>query len=104
METQYIVIIALTLAVTVIFCGLPVAIAAIRRHPDLGLIAKLSPLSILSFALWFALIVWAATDKRKDGVVSRYIDKVKDKNLLPWIVGALVVLGLAGATLPFLLQ
>ena len=94
---------ALGIGILVLFCAIPVIIAYVRGHEDKRLIAKLSVLGVLSFALWFALVVWAATDKRDDSVVSRWIEKVKDKNLLPWIVGALVAIGLAGAAFSLLI-
>ncbi|MGB3167811.1 MAG: superinfection immunity protein [Alteraurantiacibacter sp.] len=102
-QTQ-IIVIAVTGIVMLLFCLLPVIIAYARGHHDKRLIAKLSPLAILSFALWFALIVWAVTDKRNDSVVSRWIEKVKDRNLLPWIVGALVLLGIVATAASFLIQ
>ena len=102
-ETQIITIVALV-ALLLLICAIPVIIAWLRKHPDLRTIAKLSPLSILSFALWFALIVWAATDKRNDTVVSRYIEKVRERNLGPWIIGGLVIVGLAGGAFSLLYQ
>lgn len=99
-----IIVLVIAVAVTLLFCAIPVGIAWGRSHPDLRTIAKLSPLTILSFALWFALIVWAATDKRNDSVVSRYIEKVRERNLGPWIIGGLVVLGIAGGAASLMYQ
>lgn len=87
---------AIGIAIVLAIGALPVAIAALRRHPDLKTIAKLAPLALFSFVLWFALIAWAASDKRNDGVVSRAIEKVRERNLGPWIVGGLFLLGLLG--------
>ena len=103
MNPALIIGIAIGIGFTVAFCAVPVVIAWVRHSPDLKTIAKLSPLTILSFALWFALIVWGWSGKRDDdSVISRYIDKVQEKNLIPWIVGGLVVLGLATSALFFL--
>lgn len=99
-----IIVIVIAVGVLLLFCAIPVAIAWGRKHPDLRTIAKLSPLAILSFALWLALIVWAATDKRNDTVVSRYIEKVRERNLGPWIIGGLVVLGVGGTALSMMYQ
>ncbi len=99
-----IAVLAVAIGALLLICLIPVAIAWGRKHPDLKTIAKLSPLSILSFALWLALIVWAATDKRNDTVVSRYIEKVREKNLGPWIIVGLVVLGVGGTALSFMYQ
>ncbi|RJY08248.1 hypothetical protein [Aurantiacibacter aquimixticola] len=96
MTTYQLVAIAVAVGVTLLFCGLPVMIAFGRRHPDRRTIAKLSPLALLSFALWFALILWAATDRKDDSIVARYIDRIQKRNLGPWIVGGLVFIGLAG--------
>lgn len=103
--TQFqIIVLAIALGVLVLFCIIPVAIAWARKHPDTRTIAKLSPLSLLSFALWFALIVWAASDKRNDTVISRYIEKAKEQNLGPWIIGGLVFLGIASSVVMFYYQ
>lgn len=81
-----------------ILIGLPIAVAWARKSPDLKTISKLAPLSLLSFALWFALIVWGWSGKRDDnGVISRSIETIKERNLLPWIVGGLVLVGVASA-------
>ena len=88
-----IIVLAIAVGVLLLFCAIPAIIAWARKHPDLRTIAKLSPLSLLSFALWFALIVWAASDKRNDTIVSRYIEKVRERNLGPWIIGGLVLFG-----------
>lgn len=102
MNEIYVLIIVVTIGITLLFCLVPVAVAWVRESPDLKTIAKLSPLSMLSFALWFALIIWGWSGERNDGVVSRYIDKVQEKNLLPWIVGGLVAFGLATSALLYL--
>ncbi|KLI63199.1 superinfection immunity protein [Aurantiacibacter marinus] len=99
-----IIVLVIAVGVLLLFCAIPVAIAWGRKHPDLRTIAKLSPLALLSFALWIALIVWAATDKRNDSVVSRYIEKVRERNLGPWIVGGLVLFGVATGAFSLMYQ
>ena len=97
MTDQQILILTLMIGGLLVFCAVPVIIAFARGHADKRTIAKLSPLAIFSFALWFALIVWAATDKRDDSIVSRWIERAKDRNMGPWIVGGLVAFGMLGA-------
>ena len=81
-----------------IIIGLPIVVAWARKSPDLDPIAQLAPLSLLSFALWFALIIWGWSGKREDdGVISRSIETIKERNLLPWIVAGLVLAGVASA-------
>lgn len=104
MNNQQMIALMVIAGVFLLFCAIPVIIAWVRKHADLRTIAKLSPLALLSFALWFALIVWAATDKRDDSVVSRYIEKVRERNLGPWIIGGLVALGAGGMALSLTYQ
>jgi uncharacterized membrane protein len=85
-----------------LFAAAPALVAWIRKHPDRKLIYKLSPLTLLSFLLWFALIAWAASDKRDDAVISQYVAKLRGNNRLPLIVVALVALGLAGSAVMLL--
>lgn len=98
MNENLIPAILFTAAFIAVLIGLPIAVAWARKSPDLKTIAKLAPLSILSFALWFALIIWGWSGKRDDnGVISRSIEAIKQRNLLPWIVGGLVLAGVASA-------
>jgi uncharacterized membrane protein len=85
-----------------LFAATPALVALIRKHPDRKLIYKLSPLTLLSFLLWFALIAWAASDKRDDAVISRYVAKLRGNKRLPLIIGLLVAAGLAGSALMLL--
>ena len=104
MNEALVIGIALGVIITVFFCAIPVIIAWAKHSPDLKTIAKLSPLTILSFALWFALIIWAWSGKRDDdSVIGRYITKVQERNLIPWIVGGLVLLGVASTALFYLI-
>ncbi len=85
------------LAVMALFVAVPAIIAALRRHPDRQLIYKLTPLTIFSFLLWFALIAWAASDQRDDAVIQKYVTKLRANNRLPVLIALLVLAGLAGS-------
>jgi hypothetical protein len=87
------------LMAAVIFISFPAMIALIRGHPDRKTIYRLSPLTIASFVLWFALVVWAASDKRNDATISRYVAKMRSSNQFGFVIGSLVVLGIIGAIL-----
>lgn len=94
---------AVLLAVTALFVAAPALIAMIRQHPEKRLIAKLSPLTLFSFILWFALIAWAWTGKEDDAVISRYVAKLRANNMLPWLIVGLIALGLIGTAATLLL-
>ncbi len=96
MTTERLLIFVAALAAVLLFVAVPAIVAMVRRHPETPTIVKLTPLALFSFALWIALLVWAASDKRDDAVISKYIARFRQRNLLPWIVGSLVVIGLAG--------
>ena len=68
---------------------LPSAIAYGRRHPDRALLARINILSILSFLLWLALMVWALGGTRNDAVINRF---VHNKAQRPLLIGVLVML------------
>lgn len=68
---------------------LPSAVAFGRGHPDRKLLAQLNVLSLLSFLLWLALLVWAAGGTRNDVVINRF---VHSKAARPLLVGLIVVL------------
>lgn len=91
-----VLVISLLIVLAAAFVALPSLIALFRHHPDRQLIYRLSPLTILSFVLWFALLIWAASDRRDDAIITQYIAKVRKGNQLPVIVLALVILGIAG--------
>lgn len=80
-----------------IFLAIPPLIALVRKHPERVTIYKLTPLTLFSFILWIALIVWAASNKRDDAVISKYIAEMRERKLLPWVVGFLVLAGVAGS-------
>lgn len=90
------------LLVMAAFIAAPALIAWLRKHPDRKLIYKLSPLAILSFLLWFALIAWAASGQRDDAVIAKYVAKLRANNRLPLLIALLVVAGLAGSLVMWL--
>ncbi|MBC7495824.1 MAG: hypothetical protein H7243_01495 [Sphingomonadaceae bacterium] len=86
----------------VLFVAAPLLIALVRRHPERGTIARLTPFAALSFVLWTALLMWALFGKRDDGVIAHYVARLRERRLLPLIVGTLVVVGAIGSALTFL--
>jgi len=93
---QIIAVAAMFVALAV-FLAIPALIALLRRHPDRRLIGRLTPLTLLSFLLWVALLVWAASDKRDDAVIGRYIARLRGSWHFGAAIGVLVALGLAGS-------
>lgn len=101
MSNAALVLIALLLGL-VIYIVMPPLVALARQHPDRSLIYKLSPLCLLSFILWLAIIIWALTGHRNDAIISRYISKLRGNNRFPLAVTLLVLFGLAGSLLPLM--
>ncbi|MEO5772648.1 MAG: hypothetical protein ABIQ32_00840 [Sphingomicrobium sp.] len=93
----------LLLVAIAIFVALPALIAILRRHPERQLIVKLSPLSFFSLILWFALIAWAVTGNQDDATISRYVAKLRRNNRLPLVITTLVLVGLVGSVVTFVL-
>lgn len=98
MAGDRVLLLALLICGFVLFLLIPVLIAYARRHPERRTIARLSPFGVLSMILWVALIVWAASDKRNDAVIAKYVARLRERNLLPLVVGGLVAVGLLGVT------
>ena len=80
----------------------PLIVATIRHHPERGTIARLTPFGLVSFILWAALLTWALSDKRDDGIIGRYVARLRERKLLPVVVGLLVVIGAIGSAATFL--
>jgi membrane protease YdiL (CAAX protease family) len=95
MSTQQLIALGLVVILVLIFNFLPAAIAVARNHPEKRLIARLNILSLLSFLLWFALLVWAVGGKRDDGVINRFVSRTENRGLLIAIVATLVGIGVA---------
>ncbi len=90
-------IVVIAVAAVVVFVTLPALIATLRTHPERRTIWQLTPFAAASFILWVALLTWAVSDKRNDGVVARHVARLRERRLLPFVVGALVVVGLLGS-------
>ncbi|WP_375396064.1 superinfection immunity protein [uncultured Sphingomonas sp.] len=84
------------------FFATPALIAFARRHPERRTILRLSVFALFSFVLWAALLTWAVSDKRDDGVIARYVARLRQTKLLPLIVGGLVVVGAVGSAVTLL--
>ena len=80
-----------------IFNFAPSGIAFARHHPERKIIGKLNVLSLLSFLLWFALLVWAIGGQRDDSVINRFIRHTENRGRLFAIVTALVGIGIASS-------
>jgi hypothetical protein len=100
--TDTTVILIALLAFLIVYMAVPPLVALVRRHPERGLIYKLTPLCLLSLILWLVLVAWALTGQRNDAVISRYVAKLRGSNRLPMVVALLVLLGLAGSLLPLI--
>lgn len=100
-DVDIVTVLAITLPVLLLFIAVPVAVAFARRHPERRTILKLAPLGLLSFILWGALLAWAASDRRDDAVIAKWIARVRGNGMLPWIVGGLLVLGVGSTALMF---
>jgi hypothetical protein len=94
-----VLVLGVTLLVLLLFLALPAIIALVRRHPGRKLIAQLTPLTLVSFLLWIALLVWAVSDKRDDATLSKYVAWLRGSWRLPAAIGVLVLLGLAGTVI-----
>jgi hypothetical protein len=87
------------LGLIAVFMAVPMAIAALRRHPERRLIYKLAPLALFSFLLWLALIAWASSRQHDDALIQKYVNKLREGKLLPLVIVVLVVIGAAGSLL-----
>jgi hypothetical protein len=88
-----------SLALIAAYLAVPMAIAALRRHPERTLIYKLTLLSLFSLLLWFALVAWAGSRQHDDALIQKYVNKLREGRLLTAAIVALVVIGAAGSFL-----
>lgn len=95
-------VIIITSLILLAFVAAPSIVALLRSHPERTIIYKLSPLSLLSFLLWWALLVWAASDQRDDAIISKYVAKLRSSGWFAWVVGLLVLIGATGGFLAML--
>lgn len=94
-DTQDYIFLAVICATLIIFLMLPVMIAALRHHPATATIARLTPLALLSMALWLALFAWAALDRKNDGVISAYVEKLRARKRFSMFIFMLIGMGIA---------
>lgn len=95
MDSKEMIAISVGVIVGLIFNFLPCMIAFARSHPERRLIGKLNILSLFSFLLWFALLVWAVGGKRDDSVINRFVANTENRGRLITIVIGLVSIGIA---------
>jgi hypothetical protein len=95
MDTKEMIALGIGVVVALIFNFLPSMIAFARRHPERRLIGKLNILSLFSFLLWFALLVWAVGGQRDDSVINRFVGNAENRGRLIAIVVGLVGIGVA---------
>lgn len=95
-------VIVVVVALALLFFAAPALIAFVRKHPERATILRLSGFALFSFILWGALLTWALSDKRDDGVIAQYVARLRSRNLLPYIVGGLVLVGAVGSAVAFL--
>jgi uncharacterized membrane protein len=79
-----------------VFNFLPAAIAYVNGHPDKHLLAVLNVVSLFSFALWIALMAWAATGSNDHPMIQRFVGTPQRRKRLVASVVGLVVVGFAG--------
>ena len=94
MDTRQMIAFGVGLLVALIFNFLPSMIAFARSHPEKRLIGKLNILSLLSFLLWLALLVWAIGGKRDDSVINRFVGNAENRGRMIAIVVGLVGIGI----------
>nr|WP_310523354.1 superinfection immunity protein [Polymorphobacter sp.] len=89
MDTQNLLFIGVLIIAVLAFNFVPAMIAYARHHPERALLARLNILSLLSFLLWFALLVWAVGGKRDDGIINRFVGNAENRG---WLIGLVVLL------------
>ncbi|KAB7646220.1 superinfection immunity protein [Polymorphobacter fuscus] len=95
MDIGRLMLFGIALVAVLVFNFVPTIIAVARQHPERRLIAGLNVLSMVSFLLWFALLVWAVGGKRDDGVIGRFVGRAGNRRRLVALVAALVGVGVA---------
>jgi uncharacterized membrane protein len=77
-----------------VFNFLPACVAYVNRHPDRHLPAVLNVISLFSFALWIALMAWAASGTSSHPMIQRFVGSPQRRRLVA-SVSALVLAGFA---------
>lgn len=78
-----------------VFNFLPACVAYVNRHPDRHLLAALNVVSLFSFALWIALMAWAASGTSSHPIIQRFVGSPQRRRRLVASVSALVLAGFA---------
>ena len=78
-----------------VFNFLPACVAYVNRHPDRHLLAALNVVSLFSFALWIALMAWAASGSSCHPMIQRFVGSPQRRRRLIASVSALVLAGFA---------
>ena len=78
-----------------VFNFLPACVAYVNRHPDRHLLAALNVVSLFSFALWIALMAWAASGTSSHPMIQRFVGSPQRRRRLIASVSALVLAGFA---------
>lgn len=91
---------ALTVIVSIfiflcVFNFLPACVAYVNGHPDRHLLAALNVVSLFSFALWIALMAWAASGTSSHPMIQRFVGSPQRRRRLIASVSALVLAGFA---------
>jgi hypothetical protein len=81
----------------VVFNFLPAVIAQVDRHPERDTIAMLSLISLFSFALWLALMVWTVRDTRDDDVINCFLSKGYNRQVVHFGVAGILAFGMGSA-------
>ena len=95
MNTTQLIGLGIGILVALVINFIPSGIAFARTHPERHLIGKLNILSVFSFLLWFALLVWAVGGQRDDSIINRFVGRVENRNRLFAVVAVLVGVGVA---------
>ena len=78
-----------------VFNFLPACVAYVNGHPDRHLLAALNVVSLFSFALWVALMAWAASGTSTHPLIQRFVGSPQRRRRLVASVSALVLAGFA---------
>ena len=95
MTTNQLLGLGIAILLVLLFNFIPTMIAFARAHPERKLISQINVLALLSFLLWFSLIVWAIGGQRDDSVINRFIGQSGNRGRLFAIVAVLVGIGVA---------
>ncbi len=81
----------------VVFNFFPSCVAFVSRHPQRRLIGVLNILSLFSFALWLALMVWSVGGERNDTVIGRFMANPRYRELVKLGVAGVAAFGMGAS-------